>query len=133
MPVSKAQQKATNKWISKAYDRINLTVPKGQKEELQAHAAARGESVNGFIGRAIDEAIERDTGTPTEGIAQPQTATTTLLPPDTLEEAQNAAERTGEAVPEFVTRAVKTQVKRDETTRRMGIDPITGGKLQPRT
>ena len=40
---------------------------------------------------------------------------------------------TGEAVPEFVTRAVKTQVKRDETTRRMGIDPITGGKLQPRT
>ncbi len=45
MPVSKAQQKATNKYISKAYDRVNLTLPKGQKDEIQAHAAAQGESV----------------------------------------------------------------------------------------
>ena len=60
MPVTKAQQKATNKYISKAYDRVNLTLPKGQKEAIQAHAAALGESVNGFIGRAITEAIERD-------------------------------------------------------------------------
>lgn len=60
MAVSKAQQKATNKYISKAYDRVNLTMPKGQKELIQAHAAARGESVNGFIGRAIQETMERD-------------------------------------------------------------------------
>ena len=58
--VSKAQQQATNKYIAKAYDRINLTVPKGQKDEIQAHAAARGESVNGFINRAITNQIERD-------------------------------------------------------------------------
>ena len=61
MPASKAQQRATNKYISKAYDRINLTVPKGQKEIIQAHAAAQGESVNGFINRAISEAMARDT------------------------------------------------------------------------
>ena len=60
MPVSKAQQKATNKYITNNYDRINLTVPKGQKEAIQAHAAVLGESVNGFIGRAIAEAMERD-------------------------------------------------------------------------
>lgn len=60
MPVSKAQQKATNKYISKAYDRVNLTLPKGQKDEIQAHAAAQGESVNAFINRAISEAMERD-------------------------------------------------------------------------
>ena len=64
MPVSKAQQKAQNKWIAKAYDRINLTVPKGQKERLQAHAEAHGESVNGFINRAITETMERDNGAP---------------------------------------------------------------------
>ena len=62
MAVSKAQQKATNKYISKAYDRINLTVPKGQKEIIQAHSEARGESVNGFINRAIKETMERDKG-----------------------------------------------------------------------
>ena len=60
MTVSKAQQKATNKYISNNYDRVNLTVPKGYKEVIQAHAAARGESVNSFIGRAIENQIERD-------------------------------------------------------------------------
>ena len=60
MPASKAQQKAQNKWISKVYDRVNLTLPKGQKDIVQAHAEAQGESVNGFIGRAIAETMERD-------------------------------------------------------------------------
>ena len=60
MPVSKAQQKATNKWIEKAYDRINLTVPKGKKETIKAHAESHGQSVNSFINEAIDEKMERD-------------------------------------------------------------------------
>lgn len=60
MPASKAQQKAVNKYMKENYDRINLTIPKGKKEQLQAHAAARGESVNGFINRAIDETMERE-------------------------------------------------------------------------
>ncbi|MGM9593918.1 MAG: ABC transporter ATP-binding protein [Candidatus Onthomonas sp.] len=60
MAVSKAQQKAVHKYIKANYDRMELTVPKGQKEEIKTHAAARGESVNGFIGRAIQETMERD-------------------------------------------------------------------------
>lgn len=53
-----------NKWMAKAYDRVNLTMPKGQKAEIQVHAEARGESVNGFINRAISEAMERDSTAP---------------------------------------------------------------------
>lgn len=53
-----------NKWMAKAYDRVNLTMPKGQKAEIQVHAQARGESVNGFINRAISEAMERDSTAP---------------------------------------------------------------------
>lgn len=49
-----------NKWMAKAYDRVNLTMPKGKKETIQAHAEARGESVNGFINRAIDQTMNRD-------------------------------------------------------------------------
>ena len=49
-----------NDWIAKTYDRINLTIPKGQKEEFKAHAEGRGESLNGFILRAMNEARERD-------------------------------------------------------------------------
>ena len=58
--VSKAQQRAVQKYVKANYDRLDLTMPKGRKEELKAHAAAQGESVNAFINRAITEAIERD-------------------------------------------------------------------------
>lgn len=60
MPASKTQQKLRNQWIAKNLERINLTVPKGKKAPIQAHAAAQGESVNGFINRAISETMERD-------------------------------------------------------------------------
>lgn len=49
-----------NKWISEKLDRVNLTMPKGQKETIKAHAEAQGESLNAFINRAITEAMERD-------------------------------------------------------------------------
>ena len=60
MTVSKAQQASVNKYVKKNYDRINVTMPKGQKEVIRAHAEARGESVNGFINRAIEETMERE-------------------------------------------------------------------------
>ena len=50
-----------NSWIAEKLDRINLTVPKGQKELIKAHAETQGESVNAFINRAIAETMERDT------------------------------------------------------------------------
>lgn len=45
--------------------RIPLDVPKTIYEEIKAHAEARNESINGFIKRAISEAMERDKATPT--------------------------------------------------------------------
>lgn len=60
MPVSKAQQRAVNKYMAANYDRINLTVPKGQKNTIKAHAEAQGESLNAFINRAITQTMERD-------------------------------------------------------------------------
>ena len=60
MPVSKKQQASVNKYIQGNYDRVNLVLPKGRKTELQAHAAARGESLNGFVNRAIDSQVKQD-------------------------------------------------------------------------
>ena len=57
---SQARIAANNRYNDKAYDRINIVVKKGKKEIIQAHAAAQGESVNGFITKAIDEKLERD-------------------------------------------------------------------------
>lgn len=62
MPASKAQQRAVSKYMRENYDVYQIRMPKGRKAEIKAHAEARGESVNGFITRAIDETIERDQG-----------------------------------------------------------------------
>ena len=59
-PASKAQQKAVNKYMKNNYDRVNLTLPKGKKADLQAHADGRGESLNGFVNRAIDKQVTQD-------------------------------------------------------------------------
>lgn len=58
--ISKAQQKAVNKYVKNNYDRINVTFPKGQKEKLKEHSQKQNESVNAFILRAVSETMERD-------------------------------------------------------------------------
>lgn len=60
MPASKAQQKAVAKYMKNNYDEIKVRVLKGKKDIIKACAESNGESINGFIKRAIDEAIQRD-------------------------------------------------------------------------
>lgn len=49
-----------NKWQKENTDRVNLIMKSGKKAQIKAHAEARGESLNGFINRAIDETMQRD-------------------------------------------------------------------------
>ena len=58
-PISEARKRANETYL-KTQDEIKIRVPQGQKAEIQAHAEARGESLNGFVKRAIAETIERD-------------------------------------------------------------------------
>lgn len=60
--MTKPQTKASNKYNAKAYDRIALQVKKGERDKLREHAKRQGESLNGFINRAISETVERDNG-----------------------------------------------------------------------
>lgn len=73
-PMSEARKKANAKFKAAAYDRIELNLPKGQKEIIKSHAErfqqTTGEigtagyspkgSMTGFISRAINETMERD-------------------------------------------------------------------------
>ena len=58
MPVRKSQQDAVNRYIGKNYDRVNLTLPRGRKQDVEAHASAKGESVNGLV----NDLLRRDIG-----------------------------------------------------------------------
>jgi len=60
MAKSEAQKRASNKYNSKAYDSILFRVPKGDKEKIVAFATEHGESLNGFIVRAIKETMEKN-------------------------------------------------------------------------
>lgn len=60
MPATKAQQRAVAKYMKKNYDNFQLRMPKGKKDRIKQHAEKNGESLNGFINRAIDETIEKE-------------------------------------------------------------------------
>jgi predicted HicB family RNase H-like nuclease len=59
-PVSKEHQEYTAKYVKENYDEFKVRTPKGKKTQVQKHSVNTGESMNAFINRAIDEAMERD-------------------------------------------------------------------------
>ena len=60
MSVSKAKLETNKKYMQEKLDSLIFRVPKGNKERIQAHAKAQGESTNAFIYRAVNETIARD-------------------------------------------------------------------------
>ena len=62
--ISKAQQKAVHKYVKNNYDRLELTVPKGQKDIIKAAAENAGESLNTYVRNTINQRMERDTSDP---------------------------------------------------------------------
>lgn len=55
-----ARKEGNRKWDAQNLDRISIALPKGSKDKIKAHAEKRGESINGFVGRAISETMQRD-------------------------------------------------------------------------
>ena len=49
MPVSKAQQRATAKYMKETLDDIKVRVKKGERDKIKAFAESRGKSLNSYI------------------------------------------------------------------------------------
>lgn len=54
-----AQKRAQKKYMEKKAA-IQFVVTPERRDAIKAHAAARGESLSGFLNRAVDSQIERD-------------------------------------------------------------------------
>lgn len=54
----KASTRAKNKYNAANYDSLRIVVPKGKKAKIKAYADSKGESINGFVNKAIDKAME---------------------------------------------------------------------------
>ena len=59
---TEARRRASAKYLKETVEDVRIRVPKGQKAVIKAHAESQGESMNDFVVRAIDEAIEQDAG-----------------------------------------------------------------------
>ena len=58
---SDAQKEATARYNRKKYDRLNVIVPKGQRDVIKAFAASQGKSLNRFICDAIAKEMNKET------------------------------------------------------------------------
>lgn len=113
----KTSAKSKNEWIAKVYDRINLTVPKGRKAELQAIAERRGQSVNGFINGLIDKALEREQAQAGVVMVSPG-----AIPDENIcsrfisqwgSDFQSAFDASGQSAEEYIRQAVAERVERE--------------------
>lgn len=57
---SAARIRANNRYNDKAYDRINIAIPKGAKILIQDAAEREGESVNQYVSKALLQRMGRD-------------------------------------------------------------------------
>jgi len=60
MPKTDAQKRAQSKYEAKAYAKILLRVRADEIDEIRAAIEASGESVNGYILKAIRERMARE-------------------------------------------------------------------------
>ena len=60
LPLTESQKKANTKYREKSIKRIPLDVQKEKYEEIKMAAEAAGESVNGYIKKAVDRRMEQD-------------------------------------------------------------------------
>ena len=56
---NKTKVQYDNEYIKNNYDRVNLTLPKGRKEQIKAVADFEGLSVNAWIAELINKELER--------------------------------------------------------------------------
>lgn len=85
MGYSENKARYNMEYAKKALKRIPLDVQKEKYAEIQAAAQNAGESVNGYIKKAIDERMERDSCTITNIVAEPEPQKKTFCTPNTIQ------------------------------------------------
>ena len=125
MAPSEAQKRASNKYNLEHMSTLGCKVRKAQAVAFKAYCQNQGSTSNTVLKDFVLGCIGEQEAAPRAGEGPPGVP----LSPEALKTAQEAAESTGETVPQFVGRAVQMQAQQDKTSLSLGIDPATGGKI----
>lgn len=114
MAVSDSKKKANLKWDNANMATLACKVKKEQAEKFKAYCASTGDTVNSVLQDYVTECLAGDGGKRSQNSVESHGSSSTILAPDALKIAQEAAQRAGEDIPTFVTRAVTNQNQRDK-------------------
>lgn len=56
--MTKSRSEINNAYARKAYDRINVLVPKGERDRWKLAASSRGKSLNQFIVDSVEKEMD---------------------------------------------------------------------------
>lgn len=114
MAVSDAKKKANAKWDSENMATLACKVKKDHADKFKAYCSEIGKTSNAVLRECVLSCIGEATGeSPQQPAGAPQ-GDGAILTPAALKTAQEAAQKAGETVPAFVSRAVDIQAKRDK-------------------
>ena len=129
MAVAESRKRANAKWDKENMTTLGCKIKRTQAAAFKAYCENQGITSNtvlkDFVLGCIGEQEMAPQGTVTGSNGSPGVP----LSPEALKTAQEAAESTGETVPQFIGRAVQTQAQQDKTSLSLGIDLATGGKI----
>lgn len=122
MAVSDRKKASNKKWDVANIERLSIAVPKGERDEIRASAAAAGESINKYIIAAIRARMgDADGGaSPAAEIVQ-EAQPVQMLDGAALERAETAAAAAGETLPAFLARAVQQAADADARERLLAV------------
>lgn len=114
-----AQKRASAKYQRENIASLACRVKKEQAEKFKAYCESMGKTSNAVLRECVLSCIGEATGeSPQQPAGAPQ-GMGAILTPAALKTAQEAAQRAGETVPAFVSRAVETQAQRDKVMQAM--------------
>lgn len=127
MAVSDRKKASNKKWDVANIERLSIAVPKGERDEIRASAAAAGESINKYIIAAIRARMgDADGGaSPAAEIVQAAQPVAEAQPGQVLDgaalERAETAAAAGETLPAFLARAVQQVADADARERLLAV------------
>ncbi len=116
MAITEARHRANEKYNAKAYDAIPVRVQKGKKEVIQQYAADAGESLNGYITRAIDMRMNAPGGYGISAAAPGNMDISRFISHAVIERI-SAVLPEGETMEDYLRTAVLEKLERDESSK----------------